>query len=132
MSDPMFASIPPPDDLTEPCLRCGRSVPAAAVSCPACGYTVDRHNHWRVILGSLGTVMTCSVVLAPLGIPLLWLADWHRRRAAGTVTATTTEPVTGHLRGLARHYLSLDPLAGATADFTRGGSSAWIGRPPEL
>lgn len=75
-----------PDGPPAPCLECDELVPADARTCPACGYDVTRHDRLRLYLGWLGTLLTLSVVLAPLGVPLLFDAYRHRRRAEGGVT----------------------------------------------
>lgn len=77
----------------EPCRECGSAVPPDATVCPACEYTVARHDRWRVIWGIPGMALTLSIIFAPLGIPMLWQAVRHRRAANGTVTSPSAEPV---------------------------------------
>lgn len=69
-----------------PCLECRAMVRATATTCPECGYTVDRHDRWRLLLGATGMVLSLTVVFAPVGVPLLWRAHRHRLAAAGSVS----------------------------------------------
>lgn len=92
-----------------PCLRCGEAVPNASTGCPRCGYDLDRHERRRRWLGALGTLSCLSVVLAPLGVPLLWLAYRHRLAAEGTVTRRPESAVGHHLRTAIGHHLGLAP-----------------------
>lgn len=128
----MLASNPPPDDLVASCRRCAKPAPAGTVACPACGYDVSQHNHWRLAFGAVGTFLTLSVVFAPIGLPLLWLSARHRRLASGTVTEASPADVTAHLRGVLRYHLAPTASIDPTGDFTRGGAGGRLGRPPEL
>jgi len=98
-----------------PCLACRAAVPAAATTCPECGYDVASHHPWRLALGTVGMALTLSLVLAPVGIPLLWRARSHHRAAAGTVTRRDDVAVTAHLATVLRQQLAwsrpADPLA---------------------
>lgn len=69
-----------------PCRDCRAIVPAAATTCPSCGYEVARHERWRLLLGTVGTLLTVSLAFAPVGLPALWRAHRHQLAAAGTVT----------------------------------------------
>lgn len=128
----MHAASPPLDDPLAPCLDCGESVPAGLLTCPACGYDVARHNTSRASLGAVGTVLAMSGVLAPIGLPLLWAAARHRRRAAGTVTTPGAGSLRSHLVAVLRHHLAAEPRELVQPDFTRGRPSGWLDRPPEL
>lgn len=87
------------------CLDCGAAVPAAATTCPECGYDVQRHERARLWLGAAGMVLTLSLVLAPIGLPLLWRAHHHRAAAAGTVGRRADPGVREHLEGVMRRHL---------------------------
>lgn len=95
-----------------PCLGCAEAVPNEATRCPRCGYDLARHDRSRRRLGALGTVLCLSVVLAPVGAPLLWLAYRHRLAAGGTVT-TRPEPSLGaQLRTVIGYHLGFKPPEG--------------------
>lgn len=89
----MSRSVPASGSTPAPCLECDELVPADARTCPACGYDVTHHDRLRLYLGGLGTLLTLSVVLAPLGVPLLFDAYRHRRRAEEGVTGRSDAPV---------------------------------------
>lgn len=120
-------------DALAPCRRCGEEVLPGASVCPGCGYDIDQHNRWRLYLGAVGTVLTLTVVLAPLGLPLLWWAHRHRRLAEGTVATGPARPLLGHLGAVIRHHLDLKEMPHPAGEFTRSPSSdRRFGRPPEL
>lgn len=107
---------------TSPCRNCGTPVPPTSTTCLECGYDVEAHNRWRIIWGIPGTLLTISIILAPLGLPMLWKAYRHRLAAEGTVTAprSTTSIISD--------ILSVDhnepwPPWEAQGEFTRGGSN---------
>lgn len=91
-----------------PCRDCGEAVPADATTCPACGYAVADHDRARLALGAAGTALTLSLVLAPLGLPLLVAARRHRLAADGTVTAPASAAPLDHGWTVLRRWLSLD------------------------
>lgn len=68
------------------CTACGDAVPTGKTVCPECGYDVRQHDRTRLVLGIVGTALTLSVVLAPLGLSMLWVAYRSRLRREGTVT----------------------------------------------
>lgn len=109
---------------TAPCLDCGAEAPVEATTCPHCGYDVARHDRRRLLLGGLGTALSLSVVLAPVGLPLLWLARRERVAAEGSVTRRTTADPTEHLRGVLRRHVGLDRGRPPEDDGRRGGAPA--------
>lgn len=80
-------------------------VPAAATTCPDCGYTIDWHDRWRILLGGVGTLMTLTVVFAPFGMPLVWRAHRHQRAADGTVTSRDYRAIRAHVASVLRQHL---------------------------
>lgn len=122
------------DEPYEPCRSCGEVIPTTSRSCPACGYDVARHNRLRLVLGGVGMVLTLSIVLAPIGIPMLLAADRHRGLAAGTATRDDAKPLSAHLRAVLRHQLSLTPPTERNREFTRGSEKTrrTFDRPPRL
>ena len=90
-----------------PCRRCGEPGFAGRTSCPECGYDLAVHDRRRLVYGALGTAMALSGLFAPLGLPLLWRANRHRRLAGGDVTAADDTPLGEHLRGVLGEHLSL-------------------------
>jgi hypothetical protein len=90
-----------------PCLDCGDAVPVEATTCPNCGYDVDDHDRQRVLLGGLGMALSLSVVLAPIGLPLVWQARRHRLAAAGSVTGRQAIHPAVHLGHVLRRHLGL-------------------------
>jgi hypothetical protein len=107
-----------------PCLACSTAVPSGARSCPACGYSLDSHDYRRLWLGGLGTALTLTVVLAPLGLPLLWRANRHRQAAAGSVTKRAERTLGQHLRTVALGFLSLDRTRAGSTELQRASSRA--------
>jgi predicted nucleic acid-binding Zn ribbon protein len=107
-----------------PCLDCGAAVPVEATTCPNCAYDVGHHNRQRFLLGGLGMVMSLSVVLAPVGLPLLWQA--HRKRLAvdGSVTRRQTPDPAADLVRVLRGHLSLDGWEEAAGERRRGAGGA--------
>lgn len=92
-----------------PCRACGATVPPDATTCPACDYAVDDHHRPRLLLGAVGTALTLTVALAPVGLPLLWAAHRHRLAAAGTVTTTASPALGAHVGDVLRRHLRLEP-----------------------
>ena len=114
-----------------PCLACDAPVPPRTRVCPDCDYDVSRHDRRRRLLGVVGTALALSVVLAPLGIPLLWLAHRHRLAAEGTVSQRADVPVAEHLASVMRGFVSLERRPMSPAAFRRGGGTrAPVRRPP--
>lgn len=111
-----------------PCRDCDAAVPAEATTCPDCGYAVADHDRRRLALGATGTALTLSLVLAPVGLPLLWFANRHRMAAAGTVTAPAGTPSIDHVGELLRRWLSLEP--GRERERRRGGVASRERREP--
>jgi len=72
-------------EATAACRRCGGAVRPTATRCQHCGYDVRSHSKWRWVWGLPGTVLTVSIVGAPLGLPMLWKAYRHRKAAEGSV-----------------------------------------------
>lgn len=105
-----------------PCLECGAAVPEAASTCPACGYDVASHDRPRLLLGSLGMALSLTLVLAPVGLPLVWRAHRHRLAADGTVTERVAPAVREQLARVLRSHLGLSRAPAATGEFLRGGS----------
>lgn len=105
-----------------PCLECGADVPEPTSTCPACGYDVGRHDRPRLVLGTLGMALSLTVVLAPVGLPLLWRARRHRLAADGTVTRREPDAVGEHLARVLRAHLGLGRPGAPAGDFLRGGS----------
>lgn len=106
------------------CRACAEAVPTDAKTCPECGYDVSRHDRIRLVRGLLGTALTLTVVLAPIGIPLLWSAYRHRQLAEGTVTSPAPTAFRTHVGTVSRHQLRLSSApVSPRGDFTRGGSS---------
>lgn len=105
-----------------PCRKCGMSVLPTSTTCPECGYEVTAHDRWRFIWGIPGIILTLTIVLAPLGLPMLWKAYEHRLAAEGTVTRKRS---TGNiLKGVLDidHAAEEWPPWEAPGEFTRGGS----------
>lgn len=88
-------------------------VPATATTCPDCEYTVDSHDRWRLLLGVSGTVLSLSVVLAPLGLPMVWRAHRHRLAAAGSVTRRGETGLREQLAAVLRQSLGQSGRHGA-------------------
>lgn len=110
------------DETLTSCRKCGRSVPPTSTACPECGYDVAAHDRWRFTWGIPGTIITLTIVLAPIGLPMLWKAYQHRLAAEGTVTAKRS---TGNLlKGVldTDHAAEEWPPWEAPGEFTRGGS----------
>lgn len=103
------ADDPPRPDAT--CSRCAEPVAAATATCPHCGHSVEPHNRRRLVYGLLGTALTLSVVGAPLGISLLWLAVHHRRQYERGVGGEVSELTLTDVSRTLRQQLSLDPGA---------------------
>lgn len=80
-----------------PCRRCSESVPVGTTTGPECGYDVAEHNRPRLPCGSIGVVLSLSVILSPVGLPLLWLAHGHLRRAQGDVTTGASISIYEHV-----------------------------------
>lgn len=116
------------------CIECQESVPVTAQTCPYCGYDVGRHNRRRLYFGFVGTLLTLTVVLSPLGLPLLWVAHRDRKRTQGAAIGVESETLRAHLSAVLRHHLGLEPPVEPPVDFTRGDSSARpeLSRPPKL
>lgn len=51
--------------------------------------------------------MTLTLVLAPVGLPMLWLANRHRLAVAGTVTRRAERALLGQLSAVLRFHLGL-------------------------
>lgn len=122
------------DEMTAPCRVCGEDVLAATTVCRGCGYDVAHHNRRRLALGAIGTVLTLTIVFAPVGLPLLAASHRHRSLATGTATTPTETTFLAHLRGVLAHQLAVDRSDLPRGDFTRGGSAmgAPLSQPPEL
>lgn len=121
-------------DSMAPCRSCGTEVPTASTECPACGYEVSAHNRRRLYLGAVGTVLTMTVILAPIGVPVLLAATRHREIAEWGVTQPDGSSRWAHLRAVLRHQFSLKQKIDPRKEFTRGGAGdrERIGRPPTL
>lgn len=104
------------------CLACDAAVPATATACPDCSYDVACHERWRLLLGAAGMAMSLSLVLAPVGLPLLWRARHHQLAARGTVSRRDDSALGDHLRRVLRHHLGLTPSSEVRGDFFRGAS----------
>lgn len=104
------------------CLACEAPVPRRTHACPTCGYDVERHDRRRRWFGALGTVLTVSGVLAPLGLPLVWAAHRHRLAAEGTVSRRAAVPLGDHLASVLRCFCSFDRQPTGSRRFRRGGS----------
>lgn len=106
-----------------PCLDCGADVPVEATTCPNCGYDVTTHDRPRLLLGGLGTALSASLVLAPVGLPLLWLARRQRLAAEGSVTRRAASTPADDLVRVIRRHLRLTPRAGRPSE-SSGGTGA--------
>lgn len=105
------------------CQDCDTEVPATARTCPSCGYDVTDHDRWRFLWGVPGTLLTLSLVLAPIGLPMIMKARQHRLAAEGTVTAPRSSSWR-HAVGLGRDQPQRPwPPWMAAGEFTRGGSA---------
>lgn len=102
-----------------PCLECDAPVPRRSRVCPACDYDVDRHDRRRLWLGAVGTAMTLSIVLAPIGLPVLWAAHRHRLAAAGSVGQRAEVPIGEHLRSVIWGFLTIERRSTPAADLRR-------------
>ena len=91
------------------CRRCHEPVVTGASTCPHCGHSVEVHDRRRLAFGTLGSILTLSVVGAPIGIPLLWLAIRHRRRYDEGVAGEVSDPVHADMGRVLRQQLSLEP-----------------------
>lgn len=122
------------DEPYEPCRSCGEVIPTTSRSCPVCSYDLARHNRLRLVLGGVGTVLTLTIVLAPIGIPLLLAAERHRRLAVGTATSDDAKPIGAHLRAVLHQQLSLTRTIERNGEFTRasGDSGRTFDQPPRL
>lgn len=129
---PAGANTPRHDDLFEHCRRCAGVVFASAKHCSHCGFDVTDHNRQRLVYGAAGMLLTLTVALAPLGLPLLWYAHYHRVQAERGVVESEPDGVPRFLRRLAARQLSLGDGRGRLADFTRGGADPRQRFPPEL
>lgn len=105
-----------------PCRNCGEEILAGTYECPHCELSTAEHNRRRFYLGAAGTVLTLTIVLAPLGLPLLWLAHRHRRLAEVTVTEQPRTGLIAHLGRVLHRQLELDSSLEPRAEFTRGSS----------
>ena len=121
MPVPRPTTTPACPDCGEPMARDGR--------CRGCDGAPGRHNRWRLFYGGVGTVLTLSVVFAPVGIPMLLAADHHRRQASGGRDAPG---LLAHARAVIRSHVDLS--APTRRDFTRGGAryASAVDLPPEL
>lgn len=108
------------DNELAPCRDCHADVPAASPTCPSCGYDVSRHEPWRVILGLAGTILTVSLVFAPVGLPALWRAHRHHLAAAGTVTEPRTVSLRDRLTAVLSTHAGLGHAVGSRLELTRG------------
>lgn len=106
-----------------PCLECGADVPESVATCPACGYTVARHDRPRLLLGTIGMALSLTVVLAPVGLPILWQARRHQLAADGNVTGRESAALRQQLARVIRSHLGLGRPAAPAGDFFRGGRS---------
>ena len=106
-----------------PCLECGADVPETAAACPACGYDVARHDRPRLLFGGIGMALSLTLVLAPLGLPLLWRAHRHRLAADGTVTSRASTSVREEFAATLRSHLDVTPPSAPSGDFLRGRGS---------
>lgn len=61
--------------------------------------------------------LTLSLVLAPVGLPLLWRASRHRLAAEGTVTQRAEESLGEHLSSVLRGFLALERHREPVAEF---------------
>ena len=104
-----------------PCLHCGADVPETAAACPACDYDLAHHDRSRLLLGGLGMALSLTGVLAPLGLPVLWLARRHRMAAEGTVTARSAGSLREQFVATLRSHLGLRARPGR-GEFPRGGT----------
>lgn len=134
---PLFTALSRPRGMVDsmsPCRSCGVEIPTASTECPACGYDSASHNRRRLYLGALGTGLTLTVVLAPIGIPILLAAARQREFAERGVTQQEQKSLWSHVQAVLRHHISLEPLIEPNHEFTRGGSDDGVdsGRPPSL
>lgn len=106
-----------------PCLACATTVPRGLQTCPACGYAVGRHDRRRCWLGVVGSALTLSGVLAPIGLPLLWRARQHHLAATGSVTHRAQPALRSQLRDALHDFLALDPRGALVPE------SRWSRRP---
>jgi hypothetical protein len=84
---------------------------------------VGRHDRRRRLFGVTGTALAITVVLAPVGMPLLWLAHRHRLAAEGTVARRADVELTGHLASVLRGFASVERRPMPPSDFYRGGGN---------
>lgn len=117
-----------------PCRNCGEEILAGTYECPHCELSTADHNRRRLYLGAAGIVLTLSIVLAPLGLPMLWLAHRHRQLAEVTVTERPRTRLIPHLRRVLHRQLDLDYSFQPRAEFTRGssGGNREFRSPPRL
>lgn len=107
-----------------PCLVCGAAAPVDATTCPNCRYDVGHHDRQRLLLGGLGMVMSLSVVLAPVGLPLLWQAHRKRLAADGSVTQRQTPDPAADVVRVLRGHLGLAGRGEAVGEPRRGAGGA--------
>lgn len=56
------------------CNECKSEIPSDATTCPACGYSPASQGEIGRKLGFMvGCVLTMTLVLAPIGLPLMWI-----------------------------------------------------------
>lgn len=110
------------NDTLAPCRNCGDEILAGSYECPSCGHSTETHNRRRLYFGAAGTALTLTIVLAPLGLPLLWLAHRHRQLAEVTVTQQPQTRMIPYLGRVFRRQLELDFTFEPQGDFVRGSS----------
>ncbi len=110
-----------------PCRDCRAPVPAESTTCPSCGYDVDRHERWRLLLGLAGTLLTVSLAFAPVGLPVLWRAHRHQLAAAGTVTEPRTVSLRDRLSTVLSEHVGLGPAGPSRPAARRSRAAAETG-----
>lgn len=116
------------------CLECSAWVPPNELAFLECGHEIAEHNRLRLSLGFVGTILTLTVVLAPVGLPMLWLAYRHCRRAEGSVTPAAETLFRDHILAVMRQHLGLRASMEGGSNFNRGDTrgARELGQPPEL
>lgn len=122
------------NDSTDTCRACGEETLAGTSECPTCGHSTSRHNELRYYFGVIGTLLSLTIVLAPLGLPLVGLAYRHRQLAEGTVTEPPRTGFFTHVRRVINHQMNLEYSIEQPAEFTRSnaGSHYGVRSPPRL
>lgn len=107
-----------PDSEIGPCRRCGHTVERFTTCCRACGYETDPkwNETMTFVLGVYGAFLLGTVVLAPVGLVLLWKARLHHRALTRGLVESEDPP---SLRDRAAAVLEVRPAPQAEGEDVR-------------